>query len=92
LAQEKPSLIKLAIMLDTSPRSLQRKIAEMGLTYRHVLDEARCDSACKLLSGSELKINEVATVLGYDDAGSFTRAFERWMGLSPLAFRNSYQR
>jgi len=75
-------------MLDTTPRSLQRKIAEMGMTYRQVLDQTRCDYACQLLSQSELKISEVAKALGYEDAGSFTRAFERWMGLSPLHFRN----
>lgn len=92
MGQGKPSLGKVATELGTSPRTLQRNISELGESFSHIVDEARCDSACKLLRQSKPKINEIATILGYSDAGSFTRAFERWMGLSPQRYRNQHNK
>ena len=92
LMQGKPSLIEAATILGTSPRTLQRNISGMGESFSHLLDETRCDMACKLLRQTTPKINEIATILGYTDAGSFTRAFERWMGVAPLNYRNKFSR
>lgn len=92
MGQEKPSLIKVATILGTSPRTLQRSISELGESFSHIVDEMRCDKACKLLRQPKPKINEIATLLGYADAGSFTRAFERWMGISPQQYRNQNNR
>ncbi len=82
----KVSLVQTAEELGISPRSLQRRLAEQGMNYSLLLDEMRFLKAKELIQEQE-KLKEVADRLGYSDAGSFTRAFERWSGMSPLQFR-----
>lgn len=91
MSRSQVTVDNVASKLGTSSRTLQRKISQLGETFSHILDEVRCDNACLLLRDSKLKIGEIATTVGYKDAGSFTRAFERWMGLSPQQFRNQYR-
>ncbi len=47
----------------------------------------RFEAARKMLSDPDRKIRDVALLLGYSDAAHFTRAFQRWTGLTPSAFR-----
>ena len=58
------------------------------MTFSHLVDEVRCEEACVLLRDPARKISDIASTLGYKDAGSFTRAFERWMGIPPQSYRN----
>ena len=91
MSQGKASLQNVAEKLDTSPRTLQRQISYTGKSFSNILDEMRCEKACKLLRQSNTKINNIAAMLGYSDAGSFTRAFERWKKLPPQSYRNQYR-
>lgn len=70
-----------------SVRTLQRWLQAAGLTYAGVAREARCAVALQMLEQSERKIRDVAVALGYSDPAHFTRAFLRWTGLTPRAFR-----
>ena len=70
-----------------SVRTLQRWLRAAGLTYAGVAREARCAVARQMLEESERKIYEVAVALGYSDPAHFTRAFQRWTGLTPRDFR-----
>jgi AraC-like DNA-binding protein len=45
--------------------------------------------AIRYLTKTTLRADEIATVLAYRDANSFSRSFRRWTGLSPLAFRQA---
>ena len=83
------TLAKTAKAAGFSARTLQRRLAEQGLNYSHLLDEMRFIKARELIQQHE-KIAEVATCLGYADAGSFTRAFERWTGMSPMQYRKRF--
>jgi len=83
------TLAKTAEATGFSARTLQRRLAEQGLNYSHLLDEMRFIKARELIQQHE-KIAEVATRLGYADAGSFTRAFERWTGMSPRQYRKRF--
>jgi len=81
-----------AELMGFSVRTLQRRLAALGLSYSHLVDEVRFIKARELIQARE-KLADVATHLGYADAGSFTRAFERWTGMSPLQYRKRfYQR
>ncbi len=84
-----PTLENVASALDVSPRTLQRRLADNGLTFTQVIDEVRFVSARQLITKHH-KLADVATQLGYADAGSFTRAFERWTGMSPQKYRNQF--
>ncbi len=45
------------------------------------------ERAARLLDGGELRVGEVARVLGYDDAHYFSRQFRRLMGVAPSEYR-----
>jgi AraC-like DNA-binding protein len=73
--------------LDISPRSLQRHLTEMGTSYSVLLAEVRLDTACRLLTESELSIAEIAYRLGYSGPSSFSRIFMRLMKIQPAVYR-----
>ena len=80
-----------ARMAGLSVRSLQRQLLEKGYSYREIVTIARNERAVSLLRETSLPIMEIALLLGYEDHASFTRAFRRWMGCSPLEFRRFRQ-
>jgi AraC-like DNA-binding protein len=74
-----------------SERTLQRRLAGEGVSYQSLLDDARKEAAARYLSGSTLAICEVAYLVGYSEPAPFHRAFKRWYGVTPEAFRQSPQ-
>jgi AraC-like DNA-binding protein len=81
------SLPEVARRVGTSTRTLKRRLAEQGTTFSEVLEEARRQRALLLLDDRRVPIAEVADRLGYSDVSNFTRAFRRWTGRTPAAFR-----
>jgi AraC-like DNA-binding protein len=75
--------------LATSKRSLQRRLADVGLSFQLLLDEIRRDAAAEYLADPVLSVAEVAYLLGYSEAAAFHRAFRRWNGTTPQQFRAS---
>jgi AraC-like DNA-binding protein len=73
--------------LGMSTRTLQRRLAAAGLSYQELLDETRRDAAEQCITNSSLSIGEIAYLLGYSEPAAFHRAFKRWMGVTPQAFR-----
>jgi AraC-like DNA-binding protein len=84
-----PDIAATARAAGTSVRSLQRHLAEAHLSFVQLLEEARCDAARSMLRDPCTKIIEISAELGYTDSANFTRAFRRWTGLSPRAYRRS---
>ncbi|GAA5126188.1 AraC family transcriptional regulator [Alloalcanivorax gelatiniphagus] len=82
-----PDLAEMAERLAVSARTLKRHLQQAGLTYRELQDEVRYRRARKLLSDGTLSISEVAYALGYNDVANFSRAFKRWSGRTPGAYR-----
>jgi AraC-like DNA-binding protein len=89
MSGERPSIQKVARELGMSPRTLQRRLGDLGQSYQSVLDEVRQKAARRLLRESDLTIGEIAFLLGFEELNSFTRAFRGWEGQTPLAFRSS---
>jgi AraC-like DNA-binding protein len=87
--QAPPSLAEVASMLHLSPRTLRRRLAEEGTSYRTLLDEVRGQLAEELLLNEQLTVEEVAQRLGYAETSSFTHAFRRWTGQGPRALRDA---
>jgi AraC-like DNA-binding protein len=81
------SLDEVATALALSPRTLKRKLATHGVTYSDLLDEQRLEAALLLLRAEGGSIDDVAERLGYSDTANFGRAFRRWTGISPAAYR-----
>jgi len=81
------TLDQVAERMHVSVRTLKRRLAEHDTSYSALLDEARRDRATHLLRAGELGVDEIGARLGYSDPANFARAFRRWTGISPRAFR-----
>lgn len=87
LVDEGPSMNETARRLGLSPRSLQRRLDELGTTYQKLTDEARQRLAEEFLVQSKLPIGEIAYRLGFANQANLTRACKRWFGHSPRQVR-----
>ncbi|WP_321869062.1 AraC family transcriptional regulator [Burkholderia ubonensis] len=77
----------LAQQLLVSTRTFRRRLEEAGASYRQLLDEARYRDAKQLLAASDLDLKTIAERLQFTDPANFTRAFRRWAGQTPSAYR-----
>lgn len=82
-----PSLVRAAQHMCMSPRTLKRRLRAHGVSFRQLLDRARYSHATRLLADPELTVEQVAFQVGYSSLANFSRAFRRWAGSSPGAFR-----
>jgi len=83
-----PTIDAVARRMNCSGRTLQRRLAERNLNYQMLLDHIRQDVAIELLSTTSLPITRIAERIGFTDDSTFHRAFKRWTGESPGAFRH----
>lgn len=79
----------MARRLLLSERTLQRRLADQGHTFAGLLDGLRQELAQDYLRTGRHSINEIAYLLGFAEIASFTRAFRRWTGQSPSAWRDA---
>ncbi|MCU1691640.1 MAG: AraC family transcriptional regulator [Frankiales bacterium] len=78
-----PSAAQVAGELHLSERTLRRRLAEEGTSFRALVDEVRQALAEELLATGSVGVEEVAHRLGYAEAASFSHAFTRWKGVPP---------
>jgi len=74
--------------LNMTKRTLHRRLREHGETFRSLLAGVRKSLVTGYLEDPDLTLTEIAFLLGYSDASSFSRAFRRWFGKSPSAARS----
>jgi AraC-like DNA-binding protein len=77
----------VADALHISLRSLQRRLNDEGTSYKGLLDETRRELASHYMAESHRSINEITYLLGFSEPSNFSRAFRRWTGSSPSAYR-----
>ncbi|AHI67127.1 AraC family transcriptional regulator [Burkholderia thailandensis] len=82
------TLDDMARLMNTSSRTLKRRLQEEGTTFRALLADARSALASELLTGTDLSLTEIAERLGFSDLSSFSQAFKRWQGVAPSTFRS----
>ncbi len=85
-----PDQTHMARQLNLSPRTLRRQLENEGTQYRQVVDEVRFELAKKYLHIPHLGVGQIADLLSYDDPANFRRAFKRWSGISPQAWRDRF--
>jgi AraC-like DNA-binding protein len=81
------SLDDLARQLAMSSRTLRRRLGQEGIAYSALLEEVRRDLAETYLRDRRMSLGEIAFALGYSESATFHRAFRRWHGMTPAAFR-----
>ena len=81
------SFEELAAAVRVSPRTLRRRLADAQVSFSTLLDEARRDRALLLLRSRDVSTKDVAERVGYSNVANFMRAFRRWTGRTPAAYR-----
>jgi len=92
LKDPEQSLVNLADQLGVGERTLQRKLAEHGITYEELLDKTREEHAIRSLESGALSVQELAYELGFSSTAAFSRAFRRWRGMSPSEWQDAHAR
>jgi AraC-like DNA-binding protein len=85
------SIDTVAAAAGTSRRTLQRRLTGLGVSYTTLADQIRFELASDLLVAKpELGVTQIGYELGYRDPGSFSRAFRRRAGMSPITYRRRF--
>ena len=91
LPKQTPTSPNIAKRLALSERSLRRRLRAEGTSLRVIVAEVRKELAEQLLAEGRTSTSEIAYLLGFSDLRSFDRAFKRWHGITPSAFRTSIE-
>lgn len=86
LLDRRPDIDWLGRHLEMSRRTLQRRLSSHGTSFEILLARVSLSRACDLLR-SGAGATDVALELGYSDPAHFSRAFRRWTGTTPHAWR-----
>jgi AraC-like DNA-binding protein len=84
----RPSVDDAAATLRISARTLKRRLAAAGTTFERLRDEVQFELACQLLRSTTIPTGQIASIVGYSESSSFNRAFKRWAGVPPAAWRH----
>jgi AraC-like DNA-binding protein len=84
------SVEDVAALCRVHRRTLSRRLRAEGTAFRQVADDVRFEIASRLLSNRWITSGQIATTLGYSDLSAFTRAFRRWSGQTPTAWRAAH--
>lgn len=87
LQHGEPTAERICKALNTSHRTLLRKLAIAGTNFRSELNLVRKELASSYLQDPRLRITDIAMLLGYSDHSAFTRAYKEWMGAAPKTLR-----
>jgi len=84
-----PELKDVAQHLNISEATVQRRLKHEGVSYQQIKNEIRCDIAVERLSKTNDSIQDISGDLSFQDPSAFHRAFKKWTGVSPGAYRNN---
>jgi AraC-like DNA-binding protein len=84
---ESYQLKHVATLLEMSPRTLRRHLAQQRTSFSEILERWRRDYALTLLQNTNQRVADIAIRLGYSHASNFERAFKRWTGHTPGSYR-----
>lgn len=85
--ESRPTMDVVARGLGMSARSLRRRLHDEQARYDNLVEDARSLRAKRMLADPRLSVQETAYALGFVTPGAFSRAFKRWTGAAPSAFR-----
>ena len=92
LAGKRPKLQGVAGELGMGTRTLQRRLTDAGITFQKLVEDTRRELARHYLKQISVELNEVAFLLGFEDANSFFRAFQVWERTSPNEWRTQFSK
>ena len=81
------SVQETAAHLGISERRLRRQLQMLGLSHSDLVQQCQRLAAERLLADAALPLKQVADALGFSSVSTFHRAFRRWTGVTPSAWR-----
>jgi AraC-like DNA-binding protein len=84
-----PSIHQIAEHVGMSNRTLTRRLSEIGVSYRDLIQKTQETVSKKLLKTTSRSISEIAFETGFSEQSAFNRAFKRWTGTAPVEFRKN---
>lgn len=82
-----PSLVALACNFSMASATLRRHLEAEGTSINRIKDRVRHDVSLDLLNSGHSHLEQIAMMLGFSGAKAFTRAFIKWSGTTPTAYR-----
>ena len=86
-----PKAVTVARQMGLSERTLHRRLSGLGLSYQSVMEKAQRRLSEGLMVRSAHSIAEIAFLSGYSEQSAFSRAFKRWSGQTPAAYREAHR-
>ena len=84
-----PSFPRLAELYDISESSLSRRLRRDEISYSSIKEQCQFEIAKEYMWRPELTIADIASLLGFSDANSFSRSFRKWSGHPPATYRKN---
>src|SRR4051794_39728771 len=84
--------VEVAQMMGIHRRTLSRWLRSEGISLRMIANEARFGAAKQLLVDTDMSLAEISAALEFSEPAAFTRAFRRWSGTTPSAWRKKHRR
>ena len=81
----------VAELLNTSPRTLTRRLQEEETQFSNLLRDVRMYKAELKLKNLPIDMQELANDLGFADRRGFERAFKQWFGITPAAYHKAWK-
>jgi AraC-like DNA-binding protein len=77
----------IAAQFNLHPKTLQRRLADEGVTFAALVDEVRKQAAERYLQTTQISLCHLTRELGYAEQSVLTRSCRRWFGCGPAAYR-----
>jgi AraC-like DNA-binding protein len=82
----------VASRMGVARRTLTRRLAEHGTSFSELLDGVRREAATYYVSSSDHSLVDIAFLVGFSESSTFVRAFRRWHGVAPMAYRRAQRK
>lgn len=89
LSEGLPRMADIARGMGLSARSFHRRLSEQGLSFQTLTEETRREIAIAMLKEEHYALSEIAFLTGFSEQSAFNRAFKRWTGVTPAAYRKA---
>ena len=85
------SLETVSKRLGINSRQLRHQLNLAGTSLQRIINQHRQSLSKRLLTQTDESIDEIVYLTGFSEPSTFYRAFKRWEGMTPIAYRNQHQ-
>ncbi|MCW8328910.1 helix-turn-helix transcriptional regulator [Photobacterium sp. SDRW27] len=91
LSRQALSIQQAAALLNTTPRTLQRRLSAENTSFKNIRENIMLATACQMMENKQYSLTDIASELGYADIAHFSRAFKKLTGFPPKDYRKRFR-